>query len=236
MAHPAAQEPPPALAPVPWTPTIGLPRPDLDALEAGDAPLAAVQETRRSLRHHSAEPLPVAALGEFLFRVGRVADLRPLDPTLEMAARPYPSAGGLYELELLPLVGACDGLAPGLYHYAAAHHALAPVAERSEVVEELRTHAAAAMGGAALPQVLVLIGGRMDRLAWKYESLSYSLMLKDSGVLMQTMYLTATAMGLAGCAVGAGDGELFATATGVDADTLAPVGEFCLGTPGGPVS
>ena len=54
-------------------------------------------------------------------------------------------------------------------------------------------------------------------------------MLKNVGVLMQTMYLTATAMGLAGCAVGSGDADVFAAATGLDPDDQPSVGEFCLG-------
>jgi hypothetical protein len=50
------------------------------------------------------------------------------------------------------------------------------------------------------------------------------------GVLFQTMYLTATAMGLAPCAVG-GDADLFARAAGTDYYAETSVGEFLLGNP-----
>src|SRR5215470_14686816 len=53
--------------------------------------------------------------------------------------------------------------------------------------------------------------------------------LKHVGVLYQTMYLTATAMGLAPCAVGGGNADLFAKATGLDPYSEASVGEFLLG-------
>jgi len=44
------------------------------------------------------------------------------------------------------------------------------------------------------------------------------------------MYLVATAMGLAPCALGSGDTELFAKATGLDRLAEASVGEFMLGS------
>jgi hypothetical protein len=45
------------------------------------------------------------------------------------------------------------------------------------------------------------------------------------------MYLTATAMGLAPCAIGGGDADLFARAAGTDYCAESSVGEFLLGTP-----
>jgi hypothetical protein len=46
----------------------------------------------------------------------------------------------------------------------------------------------------------------------------------------QTMYLAATAMGLAPCAVGGGDADLFVRAAGTDYCTETSVGEFILGS------
>ena len=71
---------------------------------------------------------------------------------------------------------------------------------------------------------------RRPRIAWKYASLAYALTLKHVGVLYQTMYLAATAMGLAPCALGAGDSDLFARAAGVDYYAETSVGEFLLGS------
>jgi hypothetical protein len=45
------------------------------------------------------------------------------------------------------------------------------------------------------------------------------------------MYLTATAMGLAPCAIGGGDADLFARAAGTDYCAETSVGEFLLGSP-----
>jgi SagB-type dehydrogenase family enzyme len=67
---------------------------------------------------------------------------------------------------------------------------------------------------------------------WKYESMAYSLILKHVGVVYQTMYCVATAMGLAACALGGGDTDAFAAVTGLDYFEEGSVGEFLLGTPG----
>jgi SagB-type dehydrogenase family enzyme len=62
--------------------------------------------------------------------------------------------------------------------------------------------------------------------------MGYALVLKDLGALMQTMYLVATAMGLAPCAIGSGDAAVFARATGLDPLAESSVGEFALSTRG----
>jgi hypothetical protein len=52
-------------------------------------------------------------------------------------------------------------------------------------------------------QVLIVLTARVgDRL--KYQSIAYALVLKHVGVVLQTMYLSATAMRLAPRAVGTG--------------------------------
>ena len=79
-------------------------------------------------------------------------------------------------------------------------------------------------------QVLIVIGARFPRLMWKYASVAYALILKHVGVLYQTMYLVATAMQLAPCAIGGGNADLFARACGTDYYSEGSVGEFLLGS------
>ena len=226
----ATRRPPPALPRRAWEPILPLERPDLDAIERDDPPFARVQAARRSQRVHGPRLLYAARLGEFLFRVGRVHDIWEVFG-VTFVSRPYPSAGALYELELYVAVGACDGVDPGLYHYAGDHHHLARISAPAGNVERLLSDAAAGMGVSSEPQVLIVLAARFPRIATKYGPLAYSLMLKNVGVVMQTMYLSATAMGLAGCAVGVGDAALFAEATGLAVEDETSVGEFCIGEP-----
>jgi oxazoline/thiazoline dehydrogenase len=227
----ASRPPPPALPQRDWEPIIPLERPDLDAIERDDPPFARVQAARRSKRVHGPQPLTGRRLGEFLFRVGRVNDLLQMWG-MTYATRPFPSAGGLYELEIYPAVGACTGIDSGLYHYAGDHHHLARVPASDDHVARLLSGAAAGMAVPdTRPQVLIVLAVRFPRIATKYGPLAYSLVLKNVGVVMQTMYLTATAMDLAACAVGAGDSALFSEATGLPIEEETSVGEFCLGEP-----
>ena len=85
------------------------------------------------------------------------------------------------------------------------------------------------MGEAAAPQILITIAARFGRTSWKYSSLAYALILKDAGVLTQTLYLMATDMGLGGCAIGTVNIDLFAKMTGIEFHVEGPVGQFAMG-------
>jgi SagB-type dehydrogenase family enzyme len=233
-------EPPPPLPELRSTESpIALYRPDLRCLEETDPPFARVQEARRSVREYGADPLTAQQLGEFLFRVGRVADYweeelpRAGSAVLASAVRPYPAAGGLYELDLYPIVKRCNGLAPGFYCYDPERHALRPRSPSHHHTDALLADAGLATAiRQEHVQVLIVIAARFQRVAWKYASIAYSLVLKDVGVLYGTMYLAATAMGLAPCAAGCGNADLFAAAAGLDYYAATSVGEFLLGSRG----
>lgn len=150
-------------------------------------------------------------------------------PLVAYAARPYPSAGAAYELELYLAVDKCEGLARGFYHYDAGAHALLAIEVQSTDLEAMLQGAEFAMGASGLPQILITIAARFGRVAWKYSSLAYALILKDVGVLMQTLYLMAGEAGLGGCAIGSADIALFAKMTGMEFHVEGPVGQFALG-------
>src|SRR5262249_29497867 len=176
--------------------------------------------------------------GEFLCRTARVKEVREeevgtADGPVWMAftTRPYPAGGGLYELEVYPVVNACRGLDAGMYHYDALHHRLSRLPGRTAEVEQLLREAA--WGTGMKPervQVLLILAARFPRVSWKYSALAYALILKHVGVVYQTLYLTATAMGLAPCAVGIGNADVFARAAGTDYYAESSVGEFLLGS------
>jgi oxazoline/thiazoline dehydrogenase len=234
----AGRNPPPALKSVPTGETLELYRPDLDRLQCEDIPFARIQGMRCSLREYGAKPITGDQLGEFLYRVGRVRESRNVvvatpagEVPLSVASRPYPSGGGLYELELYAAINNCDDVTPGLYYYDPLHHRLCKLSGREPVVDKLLAEAAlsAQIPSAGL-QVLFVVAARFPRIRWKYTGIAYSLILKNVGVIYQTMYLTATAMGLAPCALGCGDAALFARAAGTHCYAETSVGEFLLGS------
>jgi SagB-type dehydrogenase family enzyme len=204
------------------------------------SPVATLLRERHSTRDFDdQQPITLAELSRFLDGSARIQSKWKSDPgdggpEVEYAARPYPSGGGAYELELYPAVANCEGLARGFYHYDADRHALVPIGARAQEFEALLAGGEFAMGASAPPQILITIAARFGRVSWKYSSVAYSLILKDVGVLLQTLYLMATDMGLGGCAIGTNNIDLFAKMTGIEFHVEGPVGLFALGRGGNP--
>jgi SagB-type dehydrogenase family enzyme len=106
---------------------------------------------------------------------------------------------------------------------------LVPIGVPTQKLEALWEGAEYAMGAPAAPQILITFAARFGRVSWKYSSIAYSLILKDVGVLMQTLYLMATDIGLGGCAIGITNIDLFAKMTGIEFHVEGPVGQFAIG-------
>jgi SagB-type dehydrogenase family enzyme len=201
------------------------------------SPLANLLRERHSTRDFDdRQPITLAELSQFLDGAARVQskwksriDLGGGGPVVAYAARPYPSGGSAYELELYLAVANCAGLARGFYHYDADRHALVPISVPTHRLDAQLAAAEFAMDAPAIPQILITIAARFDRISWKYSSIAYALILKDVGVLIQTLYLMATDMGLGGCAIGSIDIDLFAKMTGIEFHVEGPVGQFALG-------
>jgi SagB-type dehydrogenase family enzyme len=202
-----------------------------------NSPVATLLRERHSTRDFDdPHPITLAELSRFLDGTARVqakwksrADLGAGGPMVAYAARPYPSGGSAYELELYLTVANCEGLARGFYHYDADRHALVPIDVRPQELEALLASAEFAMGAPAAPQVLITIAARFDRVSWKYSSIAYALILKDAGVLIQTLYLMATDLGLGGCAIGSSNIDLFSKMTGIEFHVEGPIVQFALG-------
>jgi oxazoline/thiazoline dehydrogenase len=221
---------PPAVRPIGNGRITPLPAPDLASIGMREGSFHEVFARRKSIREHAPAPLRLEELAEFLYRVARVTAITDAGP-YRMAARPYPSGGGLHELDIYPLVNRCDDLPPGLYRYDGSAHRLEHIIDPSPATQQLLAEARATCLMRGEPHVLLLMAARFSRVMWKYESISYALILKNLGVLYQTMYLVATAMSLAPCGLGGGNADGFAAATGADYWEESLVGEFMLGRP-----
>ncbi len=228
-AHLAPQ--PPAVRP-PW-PGQAI---DLDRARAA-SPLSRLLRQRRSTRDFDdADPITLGEAAQLLDRAARiVARQKPGDGAgpeeTEIAARPYPSGGASYELELYLAVCTCDGLPRGFYHYDADRHALAPIGTDARDLAAILHDGQFAMGADGAPQILIVMAARFGRVSWKYSAFAYSLVLKHVGVLMQTLYLVATEMGLGACAIGVGDIDLFSRMTRLPFHVEGAVGHMAIGRP-----
>jgi SagB-type dehydrogenase family enzyme len=221
-------------APVGEGPGIDLVVPTWGTVLARDPRFTEVLEGRRSVRSYGQTPVTVEQLGELLYRAARVRSVvagAPDSPTAyDVVNRPYPAGGATGELEIYLSVVGCEGLEPGIYRYDAAAHQLHRRQVPEDAFRELVTGAWRATNGTVTPQVVITVVSRVARLSWKYSHIAYALTLKHVGVLYQTLYLVATAMGLAPCGLGSGDSDVAARALGVDWTTDCAVGEFLIGS------
>jgi SagB-type dehydrogenase family enzyme len=179
-------------------------------------------------------PVGLDAVGQLLHRVARVTAVLPGAPEVPQEAllRPYPSGGAIHELEFYLAVRACAGVAPGFYHYRGHEHALTEIAGAEAPAAAMLEDCARAWGRPGQPpQVLIVITSRLPRLAWKYAGIAYKISLMNAGVAIQSLYLVATDLGLAGAAAGSGNPELFAHATGVSSWEETSIAEFGFGRP-----
>jgi SagB-type dehydrogenase family enzyme len=224
----------PALPPRRDGDVVDLPRAARAGDPAAEGSLTDVLARRRSVRRHGAEPISLRQLGEFLDRSARVRRVIARDDAhgipYEATERLYPSGGSTYDLELYVFASRCGGLEPGVHHYEADRHRLVAVAPPSRLFGAVVREARTAAGMTDSPQILLVITSRFARVSWKYEAIAYALTLKAVGALYQTMYLTATAMGLAPCAIGTGDAAVMARILDADYAAESSVGEFLLGS------
>lgn len=208
-----------------------LPRPDLARVLAEDSPFTTVLEGRTSTRHYGGPPPTVDRIAEFLYRVARVRTMSDPDaipyPT---SSRPYPTGGAGYDLEIYLTVHRCEGLAQGSYHYDPVEHRLVELATDPADHAKLLAWSVRSARLRAQPDILITLTSRFQRLSWKYRSIAYAATLKNVGVLYQTMYLVATAMGLGACALGAGDADLATRAFRLNHLEESSVGEFLVGS------
>ena len=228
--------PPPAVR-APWPGAKIDLNPFSTATSDANSPYLKLLSERHSTRDFDDEqPITLTELAKFLEGAARVQskwtsklDFDRDSPDIEYTARPYPAAGSAYELELYLNVANCDGLQRGFYHYDADRHALVAIDAHEQALDAQLGAAEFAMDASDSTQILITIAARFNRVSWKYSSIAYSLILKDVGVLIQTLYLMAADMGLGGCAIGTSNIDLFAKMTGIDFHVEGPVGQFALG-------
>lgn len=170
------------------------PEVELPHLEPG--PSLAAADRRRSRRAFSTEPISLetwgALLGALSFRAGEdgVAQYR------------YPSAGGLYPVQLYVHVksGRVAGLAGGAYYYHPGTHRLRALPGGGEGVREAHDEVNRGIfDEAAFGLYLV---GRLKAIEPLYGRLARDMCLLEAGYMGQLLMEAATAVGLGLCPLG----------------------------------
>jgi len=140
-----------------------------------------------------------------------------------------PSGGGLHPTEAYLIVQRVEGLAPGLYHYHPVEHALEPMQAPDLPIRDLALKAVAGQHWFADAPVLVVMAARFARCFWKYRRhpKAYRAVTMDAGHLSQTLYLSATDLGLGAfvtCAINEEDIERAFGFDGLEEGVMAVCG------------
>ena len=183
-------EPPPG-------PAVPLPRHDADP---PTAPLADVLHARRARYDFTGATLDARDLGALLhLALGPGRRVTAPDGSVRDLG-PAPSAGGLPSLDAYVVLHRAAAPVPaGVHRYARGEHALVPVRVGDPVAGLRATYLQPEF--ATRPAASVLLVGRLDRTLPRYGLRHYTTLHVDAGIALQNLWLVATALGLAGCAV-----------------------------------
>lgn len=174
-----------------------------------------VLRRRESRRRFSASPLSLRTLESVLRRSAlRTAEL----PAPGTSRRPYPSGGGRHSLEIYVLADRVAGLRPSTYHYSVVDNSLTKVPADPGIRDLVIENSLFAMGDDCIrpPHAVLLITSVFQRIMWKYRFMTLSLANREAGCLLQTLYLVATDVGAAVCAIGAGNELAISRQLGLD--------------------
>jgi len=146
---------------------------------------------------------------------------------LTHALRAWPSAGGLYPLDVYVAVQAVEQLPGGVYHYNPIRQCL----------EEMPCHDAAGFVGRAFFQQPIAIAAsaalifvaNFERTTAKYGERGYRLALLDAGHAAQNVLLVAEQLGLGATALGGFSDEGISRDLGLDGVSEAPIHAVIVG-------
>ncbi|MBY8991905.1 MAG: SagB/ThcOx family dehydrogenase [Candidatus Lokiarchaeota archaeon] len=172
--------------------TIKLPDPEFDKnIKFWD-----VIGNRKSSRKFKNEPLSKEQLSLLLFGMTGLTRIFP-----QFAFRTVPSAGGLYPIEVYPIINNVENLDQGIYHYNISTHSL-------ELLQagDFRTEIAKACLDQKIAYnsaVNFVWTALIERSKWKYLQRCYRYIYIDAGHIGQNFYLIAEALNLGACTIGA---------------------------------
>ncbi|MFW9874613.1 MAG: SagB/ThcOx family dehydrogenase [Candidatus Thorarchaeota archaeon] len=151
---------------------------------------------RKSTRKFKNEPITKSQIGFLLFGMSGLTRIFP-----NFAFRTVPSAGGLYPIEVYPIINNVEDLNQGVYHYNIPKHSLELLREgdfRTKIATACLDQQIAYKSAANFVWTALI-----ERSKWKYLQRCYRYIYLDAGHIGQNFYLIAEALGLGACTIGA---------------------------------
>ena len=155
-----------------------------------------VIKNRHSTRKFTEEALSLMDFSLLLFGMSGLNRIFP-----QFSFRTVPSAGGLFPIEIYPVVNSVKNIPEGLYHYDIQNHSIELLKEgdfRGKVAEGCLDQKIAYNSS-----VNFVWTAMIDRSQWKYLQRCYRYIYLDAGHIGQNFYLIAEALNLGACTIGA---------------------------------
>ncbi|MGQ0776861.1 MAG: SagB family peptide dehydrogenase [Pseudonocardiales bacterium] len=162
------------------------------------ASLPDILRRRRSRYAFARRPLDVEVIGSLLGGALGVSRRIPAYGDPEHPLGVAPCSGGLGAVHAYLVAARVTGIAPGVYRYRTSTHTLRPVpgAAPEELAQAYEQPEFAERAAASL-----LLTVELGRAVVRYGARHYRVLHIDAGIATQNLYLVATALDLACCAV-----------------------------------
>jgi SagB-type dehydrogenase family enzyme len=162
-------------------------------------PLGEALSARVSGRDFAAAPIPAEPAGRLLHASAGVRALREVEQRW-IPARPYPSAGALYPVELYVIAQDVEEVTAGVHHYDPRAHELE--LRRAGRFGATLADATIAQAMLAAAPLVVALTGVPERSTWKYGERGWRYAWLEAGHIAANLCLVAQALGLAAVEVG----------------------------------
>jgi len=193
---------------------------------AEDSELDALLRRRVTCRNYDRDrELPLTQLGAVLGRTFGAQATEAIAGDAIAVKKGSPSAGSLHPVEAYVVAQRVEGLERGLYHYHVGEHALHRLPDSPDATTDLATKFAAGQAWFGDAHVLIALVARFERNFWKYRNhpKAYRAIVLDAGHLSQTLYLSATELGLGAFVTAAINEHAIEAAFGLDGMAEGPL-------------
>ena len=207
------KRPQPPLVKAPMTDNlIDLPL-DFEGIEK-ETDYLTIVNTRSSHRVYTERQISLKQLSYLLWTAQGIKEIRGKSYA---TLRTVPCGGARHQFETYMALRNVEGLRDGLYHYLPMGHKI----EFLKEVEDLRDFIGKSLEGqvwAAKANVVFYFSIDFYRVEWRYGIYAHSVARIDAGYISENIYLSSTALGLGGCAIGSVNGKYCDETFGLDGE------------------
>ena len=122
--------------------------------------------------------------------------------------RPYPSAGGIYELEVYIIAQKPDSTNYELLQYQADLNNFTSIEAEQSNMYRIADYVKKCWISETTPRYILLMVGNYAKLSYKYENIAYRLMLINTGCAVSSFYRACRSLSIGCCCTGCGPSDL----------------------------